>query len=185
MSELKISRRYAKALFVFSQEEKLTEQIFNDMALMHQVLSENKDLKRFLKSPIIKTHLKSEVLKEIFDKKIQPITFSFIKLILTQRREFLLDFISCQFIELYKDSKGIKTAKIKTATELDSAMQQQIVKLLEKQTSAKVVLEIEEKPDLIGGFILSMDNQQIDTSVRNKLLRLKAEFDDNLYVRKF
>jgi len=48
MSDIKISKRYAKALYDFSAEEKMIEQSFNDMSLIYKISAESKELKNFL-----------------------------------------------------------------------------------------------------------------------------------------
>lgn len=184
MSDLKISRRYAKALFQFAVEENMVGVINNDMLLLSDTCKNSKELRDFLKSPIIRAKKKMEVIKSIFQSQFKQITINYIKIITTHRRENLLPLIAEQFVELNKAEKGIKVAKLKTAMEIDSKTQKMIVELLEKQMGAKVELNIEQHEDMIGGFILTVDNNEIDTSIKSKLLRLRAQFDGNPYERK-
>ena len=48
-------------------------------------------------------------------------------------------------------------------------------------------LELVEKvdKDLIGGFILRVGDEQVDTSISKELRNLKNEFDDNLYIKEY
>ena len=73
----------------------------------------------------------------------------------------------------------------KGETPLDAALRERIMNIV-KQTKGNQV-ELVEKVDkeLIGGFILRVGDEQIDTSISKELRNLKNEFDDNLYVKEF
>ena len=47
--------------------------------------------------------------------------------------------------------------------------------------------EVEERvdPDLIGGFVLRLDDRQIDASILTQINELKSSFDKNLYIPNF
>jgi F-type H+-transporting ATPase subunit delta len=48
-----------------------------------------------------------------------------------------------------------------------------------------VELVEEIDPELIGGFVLRIGDKQIDTSVKNEIVKLKQGFKENLYVEEF
>jgi F-type H+-transporting ATPase subunit delta len=185
MSEVKISKRYAKALYEFAVEEKLVDKVYQDMSQLFEVCNLNKDFMRFLKSPIIRPLKKLEVIQEVFGKEFQKVSVNFIRIITVQRREEFLPMIANHFVQLHKDAQGIMVATMKTAVKLDAKMQKKIVTMLQKQTGSKIELDTEVNEDLLGGFILKVDNKEIDTTIKSKLVRLNSEFDNNPYERKF
>lgn len=185
MSDLKISRRYAIALYEFAVEEKLIDKISNDMLLIAATCNTSKELMSFLKSPVIKSSKKSEVLDLIFKSSIQKVTGNYIKIITLHRREIFLPMIANEFINIHKDAMGIKVAYIKTAVPLDDNINKILIDLLEKQTGSKIELDVQVREDLIGGIVLSLDNNEIDTSIKNKLIRLQSEFNHNPYEKKY
>jgi len=185
MSEIKISRRYASALYEFAVAEKIDDTIFNDMSVVYNSCAASKELRSFLKSPIIKDNKKLAILKEMFQSLVSDITIKFFKIIVTGRRENFIPQISKQFIDIYKAEQGIKIATIKTAVSLNDMIRKQIIGDLEKQTGAKIELKETVKEDLIGGFIISIDNKEIDTSLKHKFNQLRKEFNSNLFIRKY
>ena len=185
MSEIKISRRYATALYEFAAEEKLIDEIYNDMSVIYNSCVNSKELRSFLKSPVIKYNKKLAVIKEIFKSSISDITYKFIKIIVHSHRESFIPQIAGQFIDIYKVEQGIKIATIKTAVSLDVEIRKQIISNLEKQTGATTELNEVVKEDLIGGFVLSIDNKELDTSLKRKFNQLRKEFDSNLFIRKY
>ena len=119
MKNSRVSIRYAKSLLQLAIEKDFLEASFSDISLINHVLSESKELKLLLKSPIINTDQKIKILGEIFSKKITQTTMMFINIITNKKRESLLGEITNSFITLYKthkknqkNAKGLKLLKI-------------------------------------------------------------------------
>lgn len=185
MKETKIANRYAKALFDLALEKDLIDQVKSDMELVVSVCGQNKDFKLMLQSPIIFTDKKEAILKEIFEKSIQQMSYFFLIIITKKKREAILDIIAEQFVVIYKEYKNITEARLSTAVEIDQNIKQQIVALLKKQTKGEIELETLIEEDLIGGFVLNYDFKQFDASIKKQIKKLKQDFDKNLYIREF
>ena len=53
MVEGRIGYRYAKSLFSLAQEEKIVNEVKEDMTLLRDTCQESKELRNFLQSPLI------------------------------------------------------------------------------------------------------------------------------------
>jgi F-type H+-transporting ATPase subunit delta len=84
-------------------------------------------------------------------------------------------FFEC--VEEYRrllDAKNARTvAHVTSARELTEAQKRSLVERLERTSGAKVTLECEIDPSLIGGAIVKMDGRIMDGSVRRRLLEIK------------
>jgi F-type H+-transporting ATPase subunit delta len=178
-----ISQRYAKALFDLAQEMNILEKIYKDMLLVQSVIAETSELKRLLASPIIPPGKKSQVLRAIFEKYLDKLSFRFLQLVVKKEREAHLQNIADNFISLYKDFKNILPVKITTAQAIDAEVRQEILDLLKDAEHKTIELEESVNEDLIGGFILNMDDRQYDASLQKKISRLKKDFESNLYIK--
>lgn len=109
---------------------------------------------------------------------------AFLKILLKKGREPLLAHIASSFIEQYKRRKHISSVKLTTATKLgDEAVEAIRKKLLESTaTDDKVELETAVDPELIGGFVVEIEDKLYDASVAHKLNLLKKDFKDNLFI---
>lgn len=179
-----IAKRYAKALFDFALEQNLTEQVRTDMEIVLRTLSENKELRLMLKSPVIKAGKKETVVSLIFEDHIQTISMQYLRIIIRKRREAFIEGIAAEFTGLYKKYKNIITAYMQTATAIDEPVKDSILRLLEQQTGAEIELIAEVDKDLIGGFVLRYEDKKYDASIRRQLSDLRKEFNINLYERK-
>lgn len=172
----KVIGRYAKALFELASEKKLVEELYADMRLINQVVTNNNDFLMMLSSPIIKIDKKASVLKEIFTNKINELTLSYILLLTKKRREVYIPSIGEEVISLYREYKGIKRAFLKSAIAIDSKTRASIMSQLKKYTNKDIELVEEVQPELIGGFVLSFDNKQYDASILKQFQMLTKEF---------
>jgi F-type H+-transporting ATPase subunit delta len=175
MDENKISVRYAKALFNLATEKKVLDEVKQDVDLLYQTSSAVPEFKIILGSPVIKTSDKAKIFKEIFSKRVNSITYSFLNLILSNKRESFLEDISRNFLALYRKYSGYKSAVISSAFPLDSKMIEQFKQLIRSKFKTEVELVCNVNQDLIGGFVLRVEDQQIDASVSAKLKGLKLE----------
>ncbi len=175
MNDSKIAVRYAKALFELGIENKNLDQLRKDMDLVAHTCS-LPDVSLMLESPVVEKSKKKKLLTAILENSVQPLTLKFILLVAEQRREMHIQAISRNFIQRYRDYKGIKAAKITTAIKIDDEIQNQIKKVISEVFKSEVELATAENSELMGGFILRVGDEQIDASVTNKLNKLKREF---------
>jgi len=185
MQDTRIDKRYAKALFDIAIEQNLLEEIYADMNSIRKVCLSNRDFVHMLFSPIIKSNKKLAIINEIFGKEFNVVTLEYFQIIIRKRREEFIAGIAEAFTELYKEHKGIKTAYLKTAVAIDDTLRNRIKEMLHAQTGCEIELVEMLKKDLIGGFVLTMDDKQYDASILKQIKELHKDFDVNLYVKGF
>jgi F-type H+-transporting ATPase subunit delta len=183
MNEIKIADRYARALFDLALEKEMLEIIRVDMAIVGNVCITNKDFVLFLKSPVIKETKKIAILKSLFENKIQETLLNFLIIITRNRRESLIPVIARQFVEIYKEHKNIITAELTTAVDLSDELRERIIMMIKMATKSEVDLQLKKDESIIGGFIVTFGDKQIDASIQRKIQNLKQEFNINLYIK--
>ncbi len=175
MSESRAAVRYAKALLELSLEKGVLEEVHNDMQLFSQVVADNRGLELMLLSPIVPHHKKHTVLKEIFQAKVHPVSFSIIDIITRKNREEILFDIATAFHRQYNSYKNIQVAEVTTTYPLDEVQRRKMNTLVEKTTGKRVELHEKIDPKLLGGFVLKIGDRQIDESVKGKLQRIQQQ----------
>lgn len=185
MKETRIAVRYAKALFELALEQKIIEAVFADMMLVADVCTENRDFRLMLTSPIIKSDKKQTVMKLMFGGKINKLSQAFLNIIAAKRRESYIHQIALQYIVVYRDYKGIETVHLTTAVEPDDAIREKVKTIVKNFTKKDIELVEKIKNEIIGGFILNFGYYQYDDSIRNKIIKLKREYNINIYEKGF
>jgi len=175
MNESKISVRYAKALFQLGEEKNKIQTLSTDMNLVASVCNEMTDFWLMIESPIVKTSQKLNFVDQIFSSKIDKLSFDFLNLIVKNKREKFLKDITRHFLALCRKSEGVKSVLLTTAHELNLQEKDLLISKIENAVDSKI--ELQEKIDskLIGGFVLRVEDQQLDASIANQLVKLKRE----------
>lgn len=174
----KVAKRYAQGLLDFTQESGNTESVFGEMRYVVKIMSESKELVQFLNTPFIDARKKDAVALEIF-KDFSPVSKNIIRLVIKQGREAQLKNIAQEFINKVEDIKGTQRISLVTATKLSEQNIQKIIADSNMVNVSNYDLETIIKPDILGGYILRVGDQQIDASVKTKLNNIKKEFQLN------
>jgi F-type H+-transporting ATPase subunit delta len=174
MNDSKISVRYSRALFQSALEKKILDEVNQDMILIAEICK-TPETKEFLNSPIIVPSKKTEIFHKIFGGHVQEITLSLIDLVVKNGRESFLPAISRVFIHETLRHKGITKSVLTTAVAIDPKVKKEITGMISKVFNTKAELEEVIDSDVIGGFILRVDDNYIDASVKNKLNKIKKE----------
>lgn len=174
MKSTKSAIRYAKALLELSIENSNLEEVSSDMKRIVDSSNETNDFKVFLNSPVIKTDKKIEIMKVLFIG-FEKLSMSFIELITKNKREYLLIEIAEAYIYLLKKYQNIVPVSIRSARKLEKGTLDEILNKMKSQVEGDFELSEEVDESLIGGFIVRMDDKQIDASVLTQLNRMKQE----------
>ncbi len=175
MDEGKIAVRYAKALLGLAREKQIIESVRIDMETIQHFFDIDPRFSQVLTSPVIKTKEKFLFVEKVFSGNTNPMTYSFLKLLLTNHRESDLKSITRIFLDSYRKEAGFKKAKLTSAVEIDPSTVEQFRTFIRKHFNSDVDLTCTTDDSLIGGFVLQVEDQQIDASVAAKLKKLKKE----------
>ncbi|MEI9919568.1 MAG: ATP synthase F1 subunit delta [Bacteroidota bacterium] len=182
----RVASRYVKSLLDLAVNQGSLETVHADMQLFADTIGKNRDLELMLKSPVIKHDKKNAILTAIFKSKVSALTMAFMDILTKKNREPLLPEIAKEFHNAFNVYKGIGKASVITPVPMDAATRAEFEAIVRKLSNRKEV-ELEEKvdKDLIGGFVLNVEDKQIDASIRNNLKKLKLKFSENPYIKEF
>jgi F-type H+-transporting ATPase subunit delta len=174
MKSTKSAIRYAKAILELSSETNAVDQVAADMERIVEAGNDTGDFQVFLNSPVIKTDKKISILKVLFSE-FTELTMSFIELITKNKREYLLTEIASAFVNLLKKQNGIVPISVTSAVKLEKQTLNHILEKLKSHVDGEFEVTEEVDPALIGGFVVRMEDKQIDASIASQLNRMKIE----------
>jgi F-type H+-transporting ATPase subunit delta len=175
MNNSLITVRYARALFQLSEEYKIQESVKKDIEELLVCIAYSPEFKFILESPMVKGSEKSRLVDVIFKNKVQDLTLKFLHLLIENKREHFLPDICRNYITEFKQKLGIKEASITTAKVLDENTKKQIYDYITSKFNIKIELEEKVDPAIIGGFILRIEDEQVNASIRSQLNKIKRE----------
>ncbi len=180
MKRSRASRRYAAALLDLAAEVKKTEKIGADMALVRESMQVSRELELFFENPVINRSKKLDVARALYEGKIDPMTLSFLYLLINKGREKLTGGIAEQVGILLDERNGIVNAQLMAPFELDKKDQTRVRSTLEGITGKKVRVAFSLDRNLIGGFLAQIGDTVYDGSIRRQLEILKERLSEEV-----
>jgi len=175
MDRNRVTVRYAKALIELALEKGILNEVDHDIRILYTSLKNFKGFYDLMNSPGSNYLFKLQKIKELFSTEFQPLTIKFIDLVLTKHREEYLIDICRNGIDMIRKLDGVVTADLTTASELDSELIGRIKSKFEQKTNSSIEMTTSVDPDLIGGFIFTIDGKQYDASIASKLSSFKKQ----------
>jgi len=168
--------RYATALFAAAKSN--LDKVYGDLTQLRTFMNESNEFKLFVETPGVQPEQKNSVLDAITAKYgYSPVTGNFLKVLVENRRINRLGKMIDSFEEFYRAEKGQVLCKVMSAAELDAGQKTKVQGALQARAGkdAKLILEYEVNPALLGGLTVKLGDQVFDMSVQSKLDRLQAQ----------
>jgi F-type H+-transporting ATPase subunit delta len=176
MAQIRVARRYARALIMLAEKQKKLETIFDDLDRIFSLIRSSKELTLFLRNPSIGKVKKRKVLNELFSKTVDELTMKFMLLLVEKGREKIVPGIIEQYRSMVDEKMGIVRAEVKSMIALDTKQEENLQKKLEGYTGKKVEITYSLDRNLQGGFLARIDDTVFDASIRRQLELLEKKF---------
>ena len=169
-----IARPYAAALFDLAKSEGSVDAVEAGLVELQGLSGESADFRRFLRSPVISAHEKSAAVEAILAKaNLTATVANFVKVVARNGRLFALPAIITAFQALAARERGEVSADVTSATPLSKAQISALADTLKKKIGKTVTLTEHVDPSLIGGLVVKVGSQMIDSSLKTKLSAMK------------
>lgn len=170
-----IARPYAQALFDLADGEKAIDAVENGLISISTLADESPDFERFLRSPVIGAERKATALNEIVAKaKPHKIVGNFLSVVARNGRLFALPEIIQAYRELAADARGEVSAEVTSATPLSASQRKSLAETLKAKIGKTVTLIESIDSSLIGGLVVKVGSQMIDSSLKTKLSAMRV-----------
>lgn len=169
-----IAGRYAQAVFDIVKEEGGLDALAQQTGDLQAALHDSVDLRNLIASPIYSRDQQSSAISALADKMNLSATLAnTLKLMAQNRRLFVLPQLVDRLQALIAEERGEVTADVTSAIALTDEQQKRLTQTLAEKSGKTVKLNTRVDEGLIGGMIVKMGSQMIDSSVRSKLASLQ------------
>ena len=169
-----ISERYSSALYELASDKKCVDDILDDFKKIEYVFNESSELKKVIKSPLVNSEEKLNILLKIFSQTtMNQLTTTFLKVLDNNKRIPNLLTTILQFKKINSEKRGDISADITSANELSDEEKNNITNQLKNSLGQKLSLNFDVDKTIIGGLIVKVGSKMIDTSIANKINKLR------------
>ena len=153
-----IASRYANALYLFACETGEEKKVYEDASALKRAVLANDDVTGCI-------------------ERLSVPMQRFLALVIRNKRVEYLPAILHNFRVLYRQDHGITRAWLTTATE-DPELAGKLTTLMKLQGFTRIDFRTEVNPDLIGGFILQIEDKRLDASIASQLRTIRKEWEE-------
>lgn len=185
MGSLRVASRYAKALLGLASERDELKAVESDINTLSSLIDSSKEFELLLVSPVVKPDQKKAVLTALLKDKLSEVTFMFIILLVSKGREGAVASIVEEAKSQLRAMNNIQAATVKTASPLDDDSRAKILAQVAKLHNGEVELKEIVDPEILGGFVLRLDDKEIDASIKRQLNTLGRKLTEHDYEPEF
>ncbi|WP_445192182.1 F0F1 ATP synthase subunit delta [Sphingomonas sp. Tas61C01] len=162
--------RYALALFELARESKSIDAVEASLATVRDALAQSPDFKTLTTSPLVsRTDAAKAVSASADSLGIDPTTRNFLGVLAQNRRLGDLPKIVRAFRTLAAQHRGETTAEVVSAHPLDDDQVAALKQQLRTRVGRDVAVDLSVDPQLLGGLVVRIGSQMIDSSIRTRL----------------
>ena len=172
MSEGKIARVYANALYEAANEEGRVEEVRRDLGEFVAAVESSAELRQFLVAEEISDARKSEALMELTEGG-DELMRNLLRLLVDKGRESELEGVYRGFVELVERAQGLVHVEVVSAVPLPAPVSEALKKKIESSLQKTVELTLTVDKEILGGLRLRIGDRVADASVRYRLEHLR------------
>ncbi|WP_375286979.1 F0F1 ATP synthase subunit delta [Sphingomonas sp.] len=167
--------RYATALFDLAEEGRAIETVEASLAKVRAALDQSDDFKALTTSPVVAREAAGKAVLATADElRVDPVTRNFLGVLAHNRRLGELPAIIRAFRLLAARHRGEVTAEVTSAHPLDGEQVDALKQSLRSRVGREVSVDLSVDPDLLGGLVVRIGSQMIDSSIRTRLNALAS-----------
>ena len=163
------SEIYGQSLYRLAAEEKIEQQLMEELSAVRDIFAENPDYIRLLSEPSVSRVERVRLVDEAFGGQIHPYLLNSLRIV--TENGMIRNFSGCfkTFRSLFNSEHGITDALVTSAVELTEDQARRLLAKLESVTGRKVLLTRRVDPAVLGGLRVELDGMLYDGTVSGKL----------------
>ncbi len=168
-----IAARYATAVFELAKDGNELDALERDIETLDAALSDSADFTALINSPIYSRAAQGTAIAAIAGQMGLGATVANTLKLMSKRRLFVLPQLTAALAALISEEKGEVNAHVRSARSLSDAQKSKLAETLKATVGKDVKMNVTVDEDLIGGLIVNVGSQMIDTSIKSKLAALQ------------
>lgn len=174
-----IAKRYAKAIFQYAAGRGEETRLREEMQTLAQQFTHVPMLSKVLEDPTVPASEKVKTLVIAAGQTVSDTCRRTIELVVGNGRGHYMQSIARMYDNVYRKEKNITVIQLTTVETASPETKKALVDLIVKDKTPTVDFIAKTDANIIGGFILAVEDSRLDASVKNQLSRLKLELMKN------
>ena len=168
-----ISKAYAKSLYQLGKEQNVL--VTEQLTTLTETINSSNDFENVLFMDVFTIEEKIQVVEAIIDKlKLHKLIKSFLIFLIGEKRIHLFPIIFKEIVCMDDHEKGFLRGTLEGADDqVDQDFLKKIKAYLEKELNKKIHLDYVQRPKMLAGYRMTVEDFQLDASLDKQLDRLR------------
>jgi F-type H+-transporting ATPase subunit delta len=165
-----LSGRYATALFELARDGKTIDAVEASLGTVRATLDTSEEFRGLVASPVVSRPDAVRAIAAIAAAmQLDPTTTRFLGVLADNRRLSQLPAIIRAYRRLAASHRGEVTAEVSSAHPLDDGQVDALRQALRARVGREVTVDLSVDRSLLGGLVVKIGSQMIDSSIRTRL----------------
>ncbi len=162
--------RYALALFELARDAKTIDTVEASLAAVRDALAQSEDFRALTSSPMVSRGAAASAVTAVADSiGVDPTTRNFLGVLAENHRLAALPKIIRAFRDLAAQHRGEVSAEVESAYPLTDEQVIELKHQLRQRVGREVSVDLSVDPSLLGGLVVRVGSQMIDSSIKTRL----------------
>jgi len=176
-----VATRYARALYGLAKDNGEQDKIYDQMRVIDDAFSLEKEITEFVHSPLIRPAQKVKAMEQLVAKVAMPETLkNFLLLLAKKNRLNIFPEVMSAYQTIADEAHGVTRGVVRSATVLPPDERKRIEQLVGKATKKQVILTYKEDPSLLGGLVAEVGSYTFDDSLSSHLIRINEQINRSI-----
>ena len=174
---LGLGRLYAKAILDLAEQQGGADELLEELTELARYLESHPELEDLFASPLVEEDARAATIEKVFRNRASDLLVDSLQVINRKGRLGYLRAIAEAYRQELRDRRGLVDAVVRTAVPLNDGLRARLTESIGRFAGRKATLIEKVDPSLIGGMVVEVAGNKIDTSVASRLKGLGAALE--------
>lgn len=176
--QVAVARVYGRAMLDRAQAEGAAESLLDELESLAGLLRSNDAFREFITSPLVDQREREQSLEKILRGRSSDLLVDSMQVLNRHGRLALLETIVEVYRLNFQELHGVVDVHVTSAVPLSDDLEKQLVEAASRLTGKKPRINAAVDAGLLGGLVVRVGDQKIDTSILAGLHKMRQALED-------
>jgi len=176
--EVAVADVYASALLKLAERQGDGDAVLEELEAISSLLSDQPEFAGYLSSPMVDVEARRATIDKTFHGRLNELLVNTLQVMNRRNRLDLLEALRAAYSRDLDETRKRESVEVTTAVPLTESLRERLRQAVSKMTGRETRLIESVDEALVGGLVVKIGDQKIDTSVARSLTLLRHKFEE-------
>ena len=180
--EVAVADVYAAALVKLAEMRGESDEVLEELEAISSLLGDQPEFAGYLSSPMVDVEARRSAIDRTFHGRFNDLLVNTLQIMNRRNRLDLLEALRAAYSRDLDEARKRESVEVITAVPLTEGSRERLKRAVSRMTGRETRLIESVDETLIGGLVVKIGDQKIDTSVARSLTLLRQKFEERASV---